>query len=291
MIERERACWPSRALAYMLHSAVALRLSWRGLTFHCCLYGAFQRCCCNAGCAALHAFDFCFERCFGETAKFAFFRCSLAFAAHPCAADTCWRSLVAASGGQGGIGGLRVPPTPSLDSLLTPLYRRRSAGGWRPRSAAFWRGALPLLQMLYPRFPTVQSGISESPLRHPRKSPDRPTHAVHATPDGKCSLFPQPAAPAPRSSLGQTRRMPKRAEEPSPPPACLCTLCAFHVQRQPTASSSSIHSSPPSSPPPSSPPSTGGSGSGTYCELYHSSVCTLQRPIDDMSASDVTPVK
>ena len=187
--------------------------------------------------------------------------------------------------------GLRVPPTPSLDSLLTPLYRRRSAGGWRPRSAAFWRGALPLLQMLYPRFPTVQSGISESPLRHPRKSPDRPTHAVHATPDGKCSLFPQPAAPAPRSSLGQTRRMPKRAEEPSPPPACLCTLCAFHVQRQPTASSSSIHSSPPSSPPPSSPPSTGGSGSGTYCELYHSSVCTLQRPIDDMSASAVTPVK
>ena len=36
---------------------------------------------------------------------------------------------MAASGGQGGIGGLRVPPTPSLDSLLTPLYRRRSARG------------------------------------------------------------------------------------------------------------------------------------------------------------------
>ena len=36
---------------------------------------------------------------------------------------------MAASGGQGGIGGLRVPPTPSLDSLLTPLYRRRSAMG------------------------------------------------------------------------------------------------------------------------------------------------------------------
>ena len=48
---------------------------------------------------------------------------------HSCAAGACWRSLVAASGGQGGIGGLRVPPTPSLDSLLTPLYRRRSAMG------------------------------------------------------------------------------------------------------------------------------------------------------------------
>ena len=47
----------------------------------------------------------------------------------PCAAFGCGSSLVAASGGQGGIGGLRVPPTPSLDSLLTPLYRRRSAEG------------------------------------------------------------------------------------------------------------------------------------------------------------------
>ena len=46
-----------------------------------------------------------------------------------CAADSCGSSRVAASGGQGGIGGLRVPPTPSLDSLLTPLYRRRSAEG------------------------------------------------------------------------------------------------------------------------------------------------------------------
>ena len=46
-----------------------------------------------------------------------------------CAAFGCGSSLVAASGGQGGIGGLRVPPTPSLDSLLTPLYRRRSARG------------------------------------------------------------------------------------------------------------------------------------------------------------------
>ena len=94
-----------------------------------------------------------------------------------------------------------------------------------------------------------------------------------------------------RSAPSRTLRMPKRAEEHSPPPACLFTLCAFHVRHQPTASSSSIHSSPPSSSPPSSPPSTGGSGSGTYCELNHSSVCTLQRPIDDVSASAVTPVK
>ena len=60
---------------------------------------------------------------------FAFSRCLAGFAAHPCAACGCGSSLVAASGGQGGIGGLRVPPTPSLDSLLTPLYRRRSAMG------------------------------------------------------------------------------------------------------------------------------------------------------------------
>ena len=46
-----------------------------------------------------------------------------------CASVGCGSSRVAASGGQGGIGGLRVPPTPSLDSLLTPLYRRRSAMG------------------------------------------------------------------------------------------------------------------------------------------------------------------
>ena len=59
----------------------------------------------------------------------AFCRCLASFAAHSCAAVTCWRNHVAASGGQGGIGGWRVPPTPSLDSLLTPLYRRRSAEG------------------------------------------------------------------------------------------------------------------------------------------------------------------
>ena len=46
-----------------------------------------------------------------------------------CAAVAGGIHRVAASGGQGGIGGLRVPPTPSLDSLLTPLYRRRSAVG------------------------------------------------------------------------------------------------------------------------------------------------------------------
>ena len=56
-------------------------------------------------------------------------RCVEGFAARSCAAVGCGSSLVAASGGQGGIGGLRVPPTPSLDSLLTPLYRRRSAEG------------------------------------------------------------------------------------------------------------------------------------------------------------------
>ena len=51
------------------------------------------------------------------------------FAAHSCAALGCGSGGVAAAGGQGGIGGLRVPPPPSLDSLLTPLYRRRSAEG------------------------------------------------------------------------------------------------------------------------------------------------------------------
>ena len=43
-----------------------------------------------------------------------------------CAAFGCVSSLVAASGGQGGIGGLRVPPRPSLDSPLpleTPPLR------------------------------------------------------------------------------------------------------------------------------------------------------------------------
>ena len=48
---------------------------------------------------------------------------------HPCAAVAGGSHRVAASGGQGGPGGLRVPPTPSLDSLLAPLYRRRSAMG------------------------------------------------------------------------------------------------------------------------------------------------------------------
>ena len=65
----------------------------------------------------------------GEGCCFAFYHCFAAFAARPCAAFGCGSSHVAASGGQGGIGGLRVPPTPSLDSLLTPLYRRRSAEG------------------------------------------------------------------------------------------------------------------------------------------------------------------
>ena len=59
----------------------------------------------------------------------AFFRCPAGCVVRPCAAFGCGSSRVAASGGQGGPGGLRVPPTPSLDSLLTPLYRRRSAEG------------------------------------------------------------------------------------------------------------------------------------------------------------------
>ena len=37
-----------------------------------------------------------------------------------CAAYGCGSSLVAASGGQGGIGVLRFPPRPSLDSPITP---------------------------------------------------------------------------------------------------------------------------------------------------------------------------
>ena len=65
----------------------------------------------------------------GEGCCSAFFCFVAVIAAHPCAAFGCGSSRVAASGGQGGIGGLRVPPTPSLDSLLTPLYRRRSAVG------------------------------------------------------------------------------------------------------------------------------------------------------------------
>ena len=59
----------------------------------------------------------------------AFLCCLAGCGARSCAAFGCGSSRVAASGGQGGIGGLRVPPTPSLDSLLTPLYRRRSARG------------------------------------------------------------------------------------------------------------------------------------------------------------------
>ena len=74
---------------------------------------------------------------------FAFCSCLAVCVARSCAAVAGGSHRVAASGGQGGIGGLRVPPTPSLDSLLTPLYRRRSAGGGRRRGAAFWSGALP----------------------------------------------------------------------------------------------------------------------------------------------------
>ena len=61
----------------------------------------------------------------------------------PCAADSCGSSLVAASGGQGGIGGLRVPPTPSLDSRVPLCTAAAPLGGWRRQGGAFWRGALP----------------------------------------------------------------------------------------------------------------------------------------------------
>ena len=65
-----------------------------------------------------------------------------------CAAFGCGSSLVAASGGQGGIGGLRVPPTPSLDSLLTPLYRRRSARGLEAAERSVLAQRSALLQRL-----------------------------------------------------------------------------------------------------------------------------------------------
>ena len=80
------------------------------------------------------------------------------FAAHPCAAVGCGSSRVAASGGQGGPGGLRFPPRPSLDSPLpleTPPLRygavaagagRCAAGAgaisaWRRISAVVWEAA------------------------------------------------------------------------------------------------------------------------------------------------------
>ena len=64
-----------------------------------------------------------------------------------CAAVAGGSSRVAASGGQGGIGGLRVPPTPSLDSLLTPLYRRRSAMGLEAARRGVLTQRSALLQM------------------------------------------------------------------------------------------------------------------------------------------------
>ena len=62
---------------------------------------------------------------------------SCGIAAHPCAAFGCGSSRVAASGGQGGLGGLRVPPRPSLDSPLpleTPPLRYGVGGGGALRS-------------------------------------------------------------------------------------------------------------------------------------------------------------
>ena len=78
----------------------------------------------------------------GVLRGFAFYRCIAAFAARSCAAGACWRSLVAASGGQGGPGGLRFPPRPSLDSPLpleTPPLRYGVGGGGALRSYAALR--------------------------------------------------------------------------------------------------------------------------------------------------------
>ena len=75
----------------------------------------------------------------GVLRGFAFYRCIAAFAARSCAAGACWRSLVAAFGGQGGPGGLRFPPRPSLDSPLpleTPPLRYGVGGGGALRSYA-----------------------------------------------------------------------------------------------------------------------------------------------------------
>ena len=56
----------------------------------------------------------------GVLRGFAFFSCFDVFAARSCAAYGCVSSRVAASGGQGGLGGLRFPPKSSLDSPITP---------------------------------------------------------------------------------------------------------------------------------------------------------------------------
>ena len=103
--------------------------AWAALFSCAAVWGAFLCSALLSGQGVLRCFEFlCFR---------------VAFAARSCAACTGCSSHVAASGGQGGPGGLRVPPTPSLDSLLTPLYRRRSAGGWRRRGAAFFCSAPP----------------------------------------------------------------------------------------------------------------------------------------------------
>ena len=57
----------------------------------------------------------------------------------PCAADCCGSSHVAASGGQGGLGGLRFPPKSSLDSPLpleTPPLRYGAVAARAGRCAA-----------------------------------------------------------------------------------------------------------------------------------------------------------
>ena len=69
----------------------------------------------------------------------AFFRCLAGCVVRSCAALGCGSSHVAASGGQGGPGGLRFPPRPSLDSPLpleTPPLRYGDGGGRARRSGA-----------------------------------------------------------------------------------------------------------------------------------------------------------
>ena len=105
----------------------------------------------------------------------AFLRCVATFVEHSCAAVTCWRYHVAASGGQEGIGGLRflgsalcanapsVPCGCTAAALQSRCARPARAllgfsshpfvppplrWGWRRRGGAFLRGALPLLQGL-----------------------------------------------------------------------------------------------------------------------------------------------
>ena len=74
----------------------------------------------------------------GVLRGFAFYRCIAAFAARSCAAGACWRSLVAASGGQGGIGGLRFPAPHCAHSR--PVFRAAARQPHSSRAARDLRG-------------------------------------------------------------------------------------------------------------------------------------------------------